>query len=55
MADMICHKVYELLMSILKPFKALVYSRVLSDVKRSAAPRVLYLIKHSYTRALNST
>jgi hypothetical protein len=30
-------------------------SRVLSDIKRSAAPRVLYLIKYSYTRALNST
>jgi hypothetical protein len=23
--------------------------RVLSDIKRSAAPRVLYLIKHSYS------
>jgi hypothetical protein len=31
------------------------YSRVLSDIKRSAAPRVLYQIKHSYRRALNST
>jgi hypothetical protein len=41
MADMICHKVYELLMSFLRSFKGLASHTILPQINKAVAYRVI--------------